>query len=311
MYGDVRPPHLVGPGRPARRDWTSSGWWARRPAGRSRRPAGNASPVHRLGQRARCRSSSPTAEQRRPREPAPDPRSSSPALRRLGKTFEYVTYPTEAHGFLRSRVYDLDFYRAPRAVPRLVPDVNGSDTRCSCCLGTSVPDAEELLAAGVVDDASRTARQVFGRRGWPGLRLDEVLGVTSIAISATGAGATTPPATNVTLTIGLTQDIDSAGIVDTVAAWEPEPPVRHPHRQGGRRLPRTSRASPKSVGSISDDGLTFPTYHLRDGLTVERWSAADRRRRRATRSTAAVTTSGRTTSPRRRTSPPPSWIRRR
>jgi dipeptidyl aminopeptidase/acylaminoacyl peptidase len=32
------------------------------------------------------------------------------ALRRLGKTFEYVTYPTEAHGFLRAGP-QLDFYR--------------------------------------------------------------------------------------------------------------------------------------------------------------------------------------------------------
>jgi len=31
-------------------------------------------------------------------------------LRRLGKTFEYVTYPTEAHGFLRSGP-NLDFNR--------------------------------------------------------------------------------------------------------------------------------------------------------------------------------------------------------
>ena len=31
-------------------------------------------------------------------------------LRRLGKTFEYVTYPTEAHGFLRAGP-QLDFYR--------------------------------------------------------------------------------------------------------------------------------------------------------------------------------------------------------
>ena len=32
------------------------------------------------------------------------------ALRRLGKTFEYVTYPTEAHGFLRAGP-QIDFYR--------------------------------------------------------------------------------------------------------------------------------------------------------------------------------------------------------
>ena len=31
-------------------------------------------------------------------------------LRRLGKTFEYVTYPTEGHGFLRTGP-QLDFYR--------------------------------------------------------------------------------------------------------------------------------------------------------------------------------------------------------
>ena len=31
-------------------------------------------------------------------------------LRRLGKTFEYVTYPTEAHGLLRAGP-QLDFYR--------------------------------------------------------------------------------------------------------------------------------------------------------------------------------------------------------
>jgi dipeptidyl aminopeptidase/acylaminoacyl peptidase len=31
-------------------------------------------------------------------------------LRELGKTFEYVTYPTEAHGFLRAGP-QLDFYR--------------------------------------------------------------------------------------------------------------------------------------------------------------------------------------------------------
>jgi dipeptidyl aminopeptidase/acylaminoacyl peptidase len=31
-------------------------------------------------------------------------------LRRLGKTFEYVTYPTEAHGFLRAGP-QLHFYR--------------------------------------------------------------------------------------------------------------------------------------------------------------------------------------------------------
>jgi dipeptidyl aminopeptidase/acylaminoacyl peptidase len=32
------------------------------------------------------------------------------ALRRLGKTFEYVTYPSEAHGFLRAGP-QVDFYR--------------------------------------------------------------------------------------------------------------------------------------------------------------------------------------------------------
>ncbi len=32
------------------------------------------------------------------------------ALRRLGKTFEYVTYPTEGHGFLRAGP-QIDFYR--------------------------------------------------------------------------------------------------------------------------------------------------------------------------------------------------------
>ena len=31
-------------------------------------------------------------------------------LRRLGKTFEYVTYPTEAHGLLRAGP-QVDFYR--------------------------------------------------------------------------------------------------------------------------------------------------------------------------------------------------------
>ncbi len=31
-------------------------------------------------------------------------------LRRLGKTYEYVTYPTEAHGFLREGPF-LDFHR--------------------------------------------------------------------------------------------------------------------------------------------------------------------------------------------------------
>jgi dipeptidyl aminopeptidase/acylaminoacyl peptidase len=31
-------------------------------------------------------------------------------LRRLGKTFEYVTYPSEGHGFLRRAPF-LDFYR--------------------------------------------------------------------------------------------------------------------------------------------------------------------------------------------------------
>jgi dipeptidyl aminopeptidase/acylaminoacyl peptidase len=31
-------------------------------------------------------------------------------LRRLGKTFEYVTYPTEAHGFFRAGP-QIDFYR--------------------------------------------------------------------------------------------------------------------------------------------------------------------------------------------------------
>ena len=31
-------------------------------------------------------------------------------LRRLGKAYEYVTYPTEAHGFLRAEP-QIDFYR--------------------------------------------------------------------------------------------------------------------------------------------------------------------------------------------------------
>ena len=43
-------------------------------------------------------------------------------LRRLGKTFEYVTYPTEAHGFLRAGP-NLRLQPAPRAVSRLVPHV--------------------------------------------------------------------------------------------------------------------------------------------------------------------------------------------
>jgi dipeptidyl aminopeptidase/acylaminoacyl peptidase len=32
------------------------------------------------------------------------------ALRRLGKTYEYVTYPTESHGFLHAEP-QIDFYR--------------------------------------------------------------------------------------------------------------------------------------------------------------------------------------------------------
>ena len=38
------------------------------------------------------------------------PSSSWTALRRLGKTFEYVTYPTEGHGLLRAGP-QVDFYR--------------------------------------------------------------------------------------------------------------------------------------------------------------------------------------------------------
>ena len=66
-----------------------------------------------------CRSSSPTAS-RTSASARSSRRSSSTALRRLGKTFEYVTYPTEGHGFLRAGP-QIDFYRPARALPRLVP----------------------------------------------------------------------------------------------------------------------------------------------------------------------------------------------
>ena len=44
-------------------------------------------------------------------------------LRRLGKTFEYLTYPTEAHGLLRAGP-QLALLQAAGALPRLASDVN-------------------------------------------------------------------------------------------------------------------------------------------------------------------------------------------
>ena len=52
---------------------------------------------------------------------------SSSRLRTLGKTYEYVTYPTEGHGFLRAGPADR-LLPACRAVSRLVPDVTGHET---------------------------------------------------------------------------------------------------------------------------------------------------------------------------------------
>ena len=44
------------------------------------------------------------------------------ALRRHGKTFEYVTYKTEGHGLLRAGPM-IDFYTPPRSLLRLVPAI--------------------------------------------------------------------------------------------------------------------------------------------------------------------------------------------
>ena len=43
-------------------------------------------------------------------------------LRELGKTFEYVTYPTEAHGFLRAGSA-ARFLPSARTLPQLASDV--------------------------------------------------------------------------------------------------------------------------------------------------------------------------------------------
>ena len=103
----LRHPHLLGAGRPG---------------GRPGHGADDGAPVPRPG-RLRGRLAGAPARERR--GAAPDrarrarragaarssPRSSSQELRRLGgKTFEYVTYPTEGHGFLRVGP-QLHFYR--------------------------------------------------------------------------------------------------------------------------------------------------------------------------------------------------------
>ena len=66
-----------------------------------------ADPPHRA-----ARGADPRRPRRAGRAGAPEAvgRARRPALRRLGKTFEYVTYPTEGHGFLRAGPL-LDFYR--------------------------------------------------------------------------------------------------------------------------------------------------------------------------------------------------------
>ncbi len=112
-------------------------------------------------------------------------------------------------------------------------------------------------------------RQVFGRRGWRSVMAVGVLGVTSIAVGTHSAGATTPPTTNVTLTIGLTQDIDSANVTVgyTVAAYEvwnlQYATLTDKAADDFHTIPGLAES-----WTGSDDGLSY-TYKLRDGLT---WS---------------------------------------
>ena len=65
-------------------------------------------------------------------------------LRRSGKTFEYVTYPTEAHGFLRAGP-QLRLLPPARAVPRLVPDVTEPCTELSK-LALALADERGMIA---------------------------------------------------------------------------------------------------------------------------------------------------------------------
>ncbi|MEZ5226538.1 MAG: prolyl oligopeptidase family serine peptidase [Acidimicrobiales bacterium] len=59
--------------------------------------------------RSRRRSLLPTAKQDARVHPAQSEELVE-ALRRIGATYDYVTYPTEGHGFLRREPF-LDFYR--------------------------------------------------------------------------------------------------------------------------------------------------------------------------------------------------------
>ncbi len=112
-------------------------------------------------------------------------------------------------------------------------------------------------------------RQVFGRRGWRSVMAVGVLGVTSIAVGTHSAGATTPPTTNVTLTIGVTQDVDSANVTVgyTVSAYElwnlQFATLTDKAADDFHTIPGLAESWEGSA-----DGLTY-TYKLRDGLT---WS---------------------------------------
>ena len=105
-YGDCDIAHLLGAGRPLRRAGPRADDG---PAVRARaRPTAPARPT------TACRTSeAPLLIAHGERDERVSPKQSEQLvaeLRRLGKTFEYVTYPTEGHGFLRAGP-QLDFYR--------------------------------------------------------------------------------------------------------------------------------------------------------------------------------------------------------
>ena len=133
-------------------------------------------------------------------------------LRRAGKTFEYITYPTEAHGLLRAGTA-VALLPAARALPRLVPDV-------------ALPLDE------IVQTTLGVRRRIGNDRNPQSLeegRVRRIGGIVAagvvaagLVLAGSGGSASGQDGKPLVFTVGYTQDIDSMNVAVgvTVAAFE-------------------------------------------------------------------------------------------
>ena len=163
-------------------------------------------------------------------------------LRRLGKTYEYVTYPTEGHGLLRAGPQHR-LLPAPRALPRLVSALSPMDNRPHPShWRTTARETREAL------------RQCPRRPRWPCSPSSPLPQRRSDDEKVVAHGRTRRRTSTVRTHRRRARVLDYERL---------EPPVRDAHRQGRGRLRDDPR--PRRVVGGLEDGKTW-TYKLREGL---------------------------------------------